>query len=283
MMSRISKHLAHVTQVLLGKVNAGRGLTVFPDDRFLVSYPRSGSTWTRFLIGNLVHTGEPVTFANIETVLPSIYICTDRELRRQSRPRLLTSHECFDPTYRTIIYVVRDPRDVAISYYHYCIKNFDIPDGYSLEEFVSRYIAANVNPTYDRWGSWADNVMSWVNMRQNHSSFLLLRYEDMVENPERELAKVATLLNIDASTERLHRAAQLSSADNMRSLEKQQHNQWKQINKTRSDKPFVRTASSGGWTSSLPQSCVNQIEAAWAPVMRTLGYPLSKDVSVTVV
>jgi hypothetical protein len=178
---------------------------------------------------------------------------------------------------------VRDPRDVAISYYHYCIKNFHIPDDYSLDEFVARYIAANVNPTYDRWGSWADNVMSWVNMRRNQSSFLLLRYEDMVENPERELAKVAALLNIDASLERLHRAAQLSSADNMRSLEKQQHNQWKQINKTRSDKPFVRTASSGGWTSSLPQSCVDQIESAWAPVMRTLGYPLSKDAPVTVV
>jgi hypothetical protein len=280
-MSNLLKHLAYTTQVLLGRVNAGRQLTVFPDDRFLVSYPRSGSTWTRFLIGNLVHADEPITFANIEAQLPSIYICSDRVLRQQPRPRLLTSHECFDPTYKTVIYVVRDPRDVALSYYHYCIKNRDIADGYPLETFVARYIAADVNSVYDRWGSWADNVMSWLKMRQGQSGFLLLRYEDMVENPARELAKVATVLNIDATPERLHRAAELSSADKMRKLEKEQHGQWKQINKTRSDKPFVRAASAGGWKTSLPASCVKQIESAWEPAMRTLNYSLSDDLVTT--
>jgi hypothetical protein len=281
-MSNLLKHLAYTTQVLLGRVNAGRQLTVFPDDRFLVSYPRSGSTWTRFLIGNLVHTDEPITFANIEAQLPSIYICSDRILRQQPRPRLLTSHECFDATYKTVIYVVRDPRDVALSYYHYCIKNRDIADGYPLETFVARYIAADVNSVYDRWGSWADNVMSWLKMRQGQRGFLLLRYEDMVENPVRELAKVATVLNIDATPERLHRAAELSSADKMRKLEKEQHRQWKQINKTRSDKPFVRAASAGGWKTSLPVSCVKQIESAWEPAMRTLNYSLSDDLVTTV-
>jgi|SRR5271165_2969643 len=280
-MSRVLRHLAYSAQVLLGRTNAGRGLTVLPDDQFLVSYPRSGSTWTRFLIGNLVHTDVPITFANIEEYLPSIYICSNRDLRRRPRPRLLTSHECFDPRYKTVIYVVRDPRDVAISYYHYCIKNRDIEDGYPLESFVTRYIAADVNPDYDRWGSWADNVMSWLTMRQNNSRFLLLRYEDMVESPERELAKVAAVLDIDATPERLRRAAELSAADRMRKLEKEQHQLWKQTKKTRSDKPFVRAASSGGWRSSLPEQCVEQIEAAWEPVMRDLGYPLGKDVPAT--
>ncbi len=41
-------------------------LAVRPDDTFIVSYPRSGNTWTRFLIANLLHPQEPVTFANIE-------------------------------------------------------------------------------------------------------------------------------------------------------------------------------------------------------------------------
>jgi hypothetical protein len=278
-MSQVFKHLAHVTNVALGRISAGRALTIFPDDRFLVSYPRSGSTWTRFLIGNLVHTSEPVTFANIESSLPSIYIRPDRVLRRQPRPRLLTSHESFDPAYKTVIYVVRDPRDVAISYYHYCIKNRHIAEDYPVTDFVTRYIAANVNPAYDRWGSWADNVMSWVAMRHDDPGFLLLRYEDMVENPERELAKVASMLHLDAPPERLRRAAELSSADRMRSLEKAQHHLWEQVNKTRADKPFVRAASSGGWKSALPPSAVEQIEAAWESPMRAMGYALSTDTS----
>jgi hypothetical protein len=282
-MSRIYKHLKHSTSVLLGKVTAARGLTIFPDDRFLVSYPRSGSTWTRFLIGNLLSTTEVVTFANIESHMPSIYICTDRQLRAVPRPRMLTSHEAFDPAYKTIIYVVRDPRDVAVSFYHYSIKNRHIPDTFPLDQFVSRYVAVEVGPLYDRWGSWADNVMSWVAMRQGREGFLLLRYEDMVENPERELFKVATLLKIDASPERLARAADLSSADRMRRLEKQQHEAWTQTANTRSDKPFVRAAAAGGWRKELSAAAVAEIESAWGSAMQTLGYALSKDISAQAV
>jgi hypothetical protein len=279
-MSRIFKHLSYSTRVLLGRINAGRGLTIFPDDRFLVSYPRSGSTWTRFLIGNLLTAGEPITFANIESRLPSIYICTDRQLRSVARPRLLTSHEAFDPAYKTIIYVVRDPRDVAVSFYHYSIKNRHIPDGYSMDKFVSRYVAVEVGPMYDRWGSWADNVMSWVAMRQGHSGFLLLRYEDMVEAPERELAKVASLLKLEVTPERLSCAVELSSADRMRRLEKEQHEAWTQTSNTRTDKPFVRAAASGGWRAALSSAAVAEIEEAWGATMQTFGYALSKDLPV---
>ena len=276
-MSGILKHLAHSGRVLFGRVNAGRGLTIFPDDRFLVSYPRSGSTWTRFLIGNLLTTAEPITFANIEKRCPSIYICTDRELRHVPRPRLLTSHEAFDPSYKAIIYVVRDPRDVAVSFYHYAIKNRHIPDGFPIERFVSRYVAAQVGPLYDRWGSWADHVMSWVSMRQDRDGFLLLRYEDMLEAPERELAKVAALLKFDASPEKLSLAVALSSADRMRRLEQDQHQVWTQTSHTRSDKPFVRTAGSGDWRRSLSSASIAEIEEAWGPAMDALGYTLSQD------
>lgn len=278
-MSRIFRHLTYSTQVLLGTVNAGRGLTILPDDRFLVSYPRSGSTWTRFLIGNLL-SAEPITFANIESRLPSIYLCTDRQLRHIARPRLLTSHEAFDPSYKTIVYVVRDPRDVAVSFYHYSIKNRHMPEGYSLDKFVSRYVAVEVHPMYDRWGSWADNVMSWVAMRQDREGFLLLRYEDMVKAPERELAKVAALMKLDVSAERLSRAVELSSADRMRRLEKEQHQLWTQTSQTRVDKPFVRAAASGGWQRALSSTAVAEIEEAWGAPMQTLGYKLSKDLPV---
>ena len=103
--------LRGASEILLGKKTAGRYLTVFPDDIFLVSYPRSGNTWTRFLIGNLVHQDEAVTFTNVESRIPEIYLFPDRILRRFPRPRILKSHECFDPRYKRIIYVdSRSPR-----------------------------------------------------------------------------------------------------------------------------------------------------------------------------
>jgi hypothetical protein len=99
----------------------------------------------------------------------------------------------------------------------------------------------------------------------------------MIEDPARELVKVANLLGIEPTKERLTRAAELSSADRMRQLEEKQGNKWVQTRYTRQDKPFVRKASSGGWKAVLPPQSVAQIEAAWGHVMISLGYQLSSE------
>ena len=77
--------------------SAGRGLTIRDDDIFIVSYPKSGNTWTRFLLGNLCYKDGTISFANIENKVPDIYKNTNRALLRLAGPRLLKSHEYFDP------------------------------------------------------------------------------------------------------------------------------------------------------------------------------------------
>src|SRR5437016_6350421 len=114
--TRVRDYVIEVTTVALRRTIAEHKVEVFPDDIFLVSYPRSGNTWTRFLIGNLIYPDQPVTFANIESRIPEIYFNPDRVMRRLPCPRILKSHECFQPLYRHVIYIVRDPRDVAISF-----------------------------------------------------------------------------------------------------------------------------------------------------------------------
>jgi len=268
--TRIADYVKAVGTVATGRVVAGRRLTVFAGDVFIVSYPKSGNTWTRFLIGNLIHQDEPVTFANVEYLVPSIYSHPDRTLRRL--PRLLKSHECFDPRYRKIIYIVRDPRDVAVSCYHYYIKMGWLSETCSLHDFVPRFLV----PEFEiNFGSWSDNVMSWVSMRQHTDTFLFFRYEDMLRQPAAELARVASFLNIEPTPARLGRAVTLSAADRMRELEKKEGDKWTLIKDTRKDKPFVREAKSGGWRKVLRTESVAQIEVAWGSVMERFGYELS--------
>jgi hypothetical protein len=270
-MAILSNRLAAYLRVLSGQQCAARGLTVYPDDTFLVSFPKSGNTWTRFLVCNLANSSDPVTFANIESHIPEIYDVPDRVLRRFPRPRIIKSHECFDPRYKKVVYIVRDPRDVAVSYYEFQLKRRVLSDDCSLEAFVPRFIGAEIEP---KLGSWSDHVLSWLGPRQGRVDFLLLRYEDMKKDAQQEAAKIAGFLGFDSDPERLARAVQLSSFERMRALEKAEAHKWKETKSTRQDKPFVRKAVVGGWKSTLPERSVGLIESAWGDLMHAMGYEL---------
>ncbi len=270
------KHLSRVNDVFLRRLRIERDITIFPDDVFVTSYPRSGNTWTRFLVGNLVHTEEPVTFLTLERLAADMYTHSDRYLRHLPRPRILKSHEVFDPRYKKVIYIVRDPRDVAVSHYFWAIKIRSFNDQLPIRDFVPYWIEGNV---WERVGNWGDHVTSWMSTRADRSGFLLLRYEDLIADPARELAKVAHFLGIDPTPEQLARAIDLSTADRMRKLEEKQGKKWVQTRYHRQDLPFVRQGSSGGWKSVLPPQSVAQIEAAWARVMISVGYRLSSEIA----
>jgi len=259
-----------VTKFLLGLDYAGRNFAVFPDDTMIVSYPRSGNTWTRFLIANLVHPNGNVSFANIERLIPDTSAISNRKLKRIPRPRLIKSHEYFDHRYPRVIYIVRDPRDVALSYYDFDRKYRHIPDGYSLESYVDEFVEGQLMSS--DWGTWGENVASWTAARANKENFLLIRYEDMLQDTRGELSRVADFLRISTTPGKIDTAIAASSADRMRELEKQQEHQWVATKKHRKDIPFVRTARSGGWKENLPESCVLRIEAAWGNLMFSLGY-----------
>ena len=103
----------------------------------------------------------------------------------------------------------------------------------------------------------------------------MLRYEDLIENTARELAKVVDFLHFSVTPEQIAQAVERSSADNMRKLEKAQPDKNGLMRGSRKDLSFVRAAGSGGWRTGLPAPMVAKIEAAWGPLMQHLGYELS--------
>jgi hypothetical protein len=266
---------------LLGSDIVGRNFAIYPDDTFLVSYPRSGNTWTRFLIANLVHPTVEVSFANIERLIPDTSSQSTWSLRHTPRPRIIKTHEYFDHRCRRIVYIVRDPRDVALSYYDFQRKYRHIEDGYPLESYVNDFVTGKLNSI--DWGTWGENVASWFYTRGKTRDFLLLRYEDMMEDPFRELARTATFLGINPDPARLEQAVERSSADRMREMEKRESKDWVATKNHRQDIPFVRVAKAGGWKEKLPASCVEQIESAWGEIMMSLGYELTSTAQVPVV
>ena len=257
---------------LLGLHHPGRNLRVFPDDVFLVSYPKSGNTWTRFLIANLVFPDKQPDFANLNELIPDPEGLSKRHLENMPRPRYIKSHQYFDPRYKKLIYIVRDPRDVVLSEFHFDIKRRAISEDYPLQQFVSRFVRGELNHPY---GTWGENAASWFYTRRQGPQFLLVRYESLQSQAIDEMEKIAEFLGVSADPERIAFEIQQSSADRMRELEKKQGMLWSSTRETRQDKPFVRAAKAGGWKNELPEASVAEIEGAWGGLMREIGYELA--------
>lgn len=261
-----------VVRYVMGWDVAERNMAVYPDDTFIVSYPRSGNTWTRFLIANLLHPEEPVTFANIESVIPDAAALSSRAMKKVARPRMIKSHEYFEPRYKKLVYLVRDPRDVAASMFEFRRKSGFVDDAYPIEKYVAeRFIKGDLDV------SWAEHVGSWLGARRKHPGFLLVRYEDLQRDVSAQTLRIAKFLGVEATADRVALAVERSGADRMRKLEKAEHEQWVTTKGRRADIPFVGAARSGRWSESLPRAAAALIESEWGELMRSLGYEGSAD------
>ena len=268
-------YLTRATKRALGLHMPGRMLDVFPDDTFLVSYPKSGNTWIRFLIANLVYPERNPDFTNINQLVPDYEAHSKRSLNRMARPRTLKSHQYFDPRYAKVLYIVREPRDVVLAEYHFGIKQRLHGEDYPLAHYVSRFLANDTGHTY---GSWFDHVASWYFTRRDDPGFLLVRYESLHSQPMVEMARIAKFLGAPTEDRKLTFAIEQSTGARMRELEKKQMHVFSSTKDTRRDLPYIRVAKAGGWRTNLPKDSVASIEAAWGSLMKDMGYELSVPV-----
>ncbi len=267
MKMKSSLRIKRAIKSLFNLMPAGRNLSVFEDDVYIVSYPKSGNTWTRFLIANLIYgKNHDVDFKNIEKLVPDIYQNNDDQLLKCKRPRYLKSHEYYDPRYRKIIYIVRDPRDVLVSNYYFLIKTGRINQTKKIEEFASDFIYGTYNP----YGNWSENAASWVSLKKK--DILVLKYEDMILETERSLLNIVDYLELNMTNEHIYATVKNSTFEKMKYLESRQSDEWKPLKGTRKDIPFMRKGKSGEWRGELSDDIVERIKNEWGDEMKMFGY-----------
>ena len=195
---------------------ARNDLTVLKDDTFIVSYPKSGNTWLRFLLGTAIKQIK-VDWFNVDTIVPDIYRLPDKNLLEINRPRLLKSHHSYDARYPKVIYIVRNPVDVCVSYYYFKLKFIKRNNNLNFTDYFENFLDGNL----DDFGSWSYNVSSWVKSNHNKEERILFcRYEDMISDTEAELSKVLKFMEINVPNSFLKDSISWCSRDNMAKLEK---------------------------------------------------------------
>lgn len=235
-------------------------LKVFEDDTFLVSYPKSGNTWMRFLIGTL-YFGYKIDWLNVEDRLPDSY-GAENVLLNAPEPRIIKSHEPYDDRYRKVIYIARDVREVVISYYYHHLRYREKPDNLRFDDFFNCFTAGEVGP-----GLWDQHVLSWIDQQHKvKNGFLLIKYEDLMRDIFGEAAKIVRFLDLKRTDTEIKEAIEWSSFSNMRSLE------IKQCENLNMKIPFVRQGQINTWKSFLTEEQQNEMKRSFGGTLSRLGY-----------
>lgn len=272
---------------------------------WLASYPKSGNTWLRAFLHNLLRdppegydlnkiddftigdsavawyvplVGRPPgdwTFEDVGRVRRKAHEAMTRAF--PDNVFVKTHNALFADEYGPMItlevtagaiYVVRNPLDVAISYSHHLGKTID-----ETIHILNSSRSGNPNTVrnvYSVLGSWSEHVGSWTARR--HPGLHVMRYEDMLDKPESTFGGVVSFLGLNPPRPRLLRAIERCRFEELRSREESQGF------KERSDvaERFFRAGRAGQWRELLSEEQVKRIVDAHGPAMQRLGY-LSAD------
>lgn len=175
---------------------------IHPDDVFLVSYPRSGNTWLRYIMTNLRFPDAEWSLLSVGSAFPEIRGIVHPSFAPS--PRWIKSHEPYTNKYPKVIYIVRDGRDVAVSFYHW--------SGYyrsdSFENYVKHHILAR--------DGWHNHVKSWLE-NQSNSDILVVHYENLVHSPITELQSICKFVGLNRSSQEIEIAINRSSFERQQS------------------------------------------------------------------
>lgn len=185
-------------------------LNMNKNDVVLALFPKTGSTWVRYFLYNLLCLEEKgdaeVSIDEMNEVMPEYAHPTlFKKWPFNSSPRIIKTHRSRNRllSNRPTVLVVRDPRDVAVSFYHYAQASKNIGFDGSLKEFI-RHPTRGLESFFSQFNSWRDQAE------------LVLRYEDLKEDPVLHFTKLVNYLEIPASREHIELAVERSSMDRMR-------------------------------------------------------------------
>lgn len=184
-------------------------------DVFLASFPKSGSTWVRFVLANLISlrywNGRPLDFPTLDGTLPELGVSrlSPPWPYADLLPRVIKTHQPAWPILRDVpaVLLMRDPLDVMVSFFHHDRAQ----GGLRLAEAeLSGFLR---HPRHGLPG-WTRHTHSWT-----QSGVQILKYEELREDPTTGFAALCQMLDIRVEPPLIEEAVSRSTMKETRRAE----------------------------------------------------------------
>lgn len=166
-----------------------------PDDKFVVTFPKCGTTWTQQIAYLIFHKGVPPPSAiDFFKESPFIEMQGAVGIREMPRPGVIKTHLPYHllPKHpeAKYLYVCRNPKDACVSFFHFT-RGFA---GYEFDGTFDEYFEVFVSGQTD-YGDYFDHVLDWYEHRAD-PNVLFLHYEDMKAQPRESVLKIARFFDV---------------------------------------------------------------------------------------
>ena len=280
---------------------------------WIASYPKSGNTWLRSIISALVYSDDGIfdfnllkkiqqfpekiyfkdlikDFGNFDEI-KSNWIFAQDKINLDNKIKFFKTHQgkytvngdnfTNNVNTKAIIYVVRDPRNVVNS----ISNHFSLSIENSLKFMLSPKLIGNIKNFDESFienkpgmltllGKWNDHYRSWT---RNKTNLLLIKYEDLIQNPNNEMDKIIYFLKkyleFDTSIEKNKNIIKTTSFDYLKKMEKKGLFNEAPINKkTKTQIDFFNKGPKNQWEDRFETEIAKSIETNFAKEMKELNY-----------
>ncbi|MDA7770686.1 sulfotransferase domain-containing protein [Candidatus Pelagibacter sp.] len=276
---------------------------------WLASYPKSGNTWVRSIISSLLYSNDGIfnfelmlkvsqfpekkyfnnfvrNFGNFKEIKES-WIPAQDIINLDNQIKILKTHQgkytvgkdSFTNNQNTLatIYIVRDPRTLISSISNHYTLNYNE----ALDFLMTPQIIGNTKKWEDNQtgmlcllGKWNEHYRSWT---RNKSNLLLIKYEDLIQNPDNELKKIIfflkNYLNVETNINKNKKILETTSFKNLKKMEQKGLFRENVLNKEDdSEVSFFHLGPANNWKDNLNEDIKNKIEKEFHQEMDELGY-----------
>ncbi len=269
---------------------------------FLASYPKSGNTWLRSIIGNFYNFDKEFSLNDLKSIPllsikkhfsefdNKIYInnndlhfdwisqniikCQNLLNNKPNHLNIFKTHSARHKNFTNetvnagFIYIVRDPRDIIVSLKNFSGKEIDK----TIDEFLfSQNLMISTNGAQELLSTWELNVKSWLHYKSVPR--LIIKYEDLKLNPKEIILNIKEFLNkihslnINLGDQDIDKIVDNTNFNNLKKLEDKNG-----FDEASNYSKFFRSGTFNQWKDVLTNTQIKLIEKNLKSLMRYFNY-----------